>query len=107
MKKIIPVILSLVLTACATPPAASLQAQQVQYVQACSAYGVAFSAALQMHIDGKLNLAQVNQVTILDSQITPICTGPLPVNPAVVTQQITAAIASLAIIETAQKAIKP
>ncbi|MEL5850120.1 MAG: hypothetical protein U7M05_12295 [Candidatus Igneacidithiobacillus chanchocoensis] len=101
----LPLILlpALLLTACAT----TTQQTQVQYVQACTAYGAAFNAALALREAGKLTPAQINQVNLLDSQITPICTGPLPADPQAATAQVTAAVTTLAIIEAAQHASKP
>lgn len=97
MKKL-AIIAVLALAGCATT-----QNAQVGYTQACSAYGAAFSTALQLRIAGKLNKAQIDQVTLLDSQITPICTGPLPADPTAATQQITAAVTALAILEAAKE----
>jgi uncharacterized lipoprotein YajG len=93
MKKLV-LIAALALAGCATQ-----QSAQVGYTQACAAYGAAFDAALQLRIAGKLNRAQIDQVTLLDSQITPICTGPLPVDPTAATTQITAAVTTLTILE--------
>lgn len=83
------------LTACATTPQT-----QVAYVQSCSAYNAAFGAAIVLRESGKLNQSQIDQVTMLDNQITPICTGALPTNPAQATSQITAAVTTLAILES-------
>jgi len=85
----------LVLPACSTT-----QSTQISYVQACAAYGVAFNTALNLRLAGKLSADQIAQVTILDSQITPVCTGPLPADTTAATAQITAAVANLAIIES-------
>jgi hypothetical protein len=74
-------------------------ATQVTYTQACAAYGVAFAGALQGRKAGKLSSAQIDQVTLLDSQITPICTGALPADTTAATQQITAAVTTLTILE--------
>ena len=82
-----------------TGPAATPQSAQIAYTQACSAYGAAFEGALQMRIAGKLNQSQIDQVTMVDAQITPICTGALPADPVAATQQITAAVTTLAILE--------
>jgi hypothetical protein len=93
--------LALAVSACqsVTGPNATTQSAQVVYTQACSAYGAAFGVALQMRMAGKLNRAQIDQVTLLDSQVTPVCTGPLPADPAAATQQITAAVTTLTILE--------
>lgn len=95
--KIILALIAVSLSGCATT--STIQDAQVQYTQACTAYGAAFSAALQLRIAGKLNKAQIAQVGILDTQITPICTGKLPTDLTAATQQITKAVTTLAIIE--------
>jgi uncharacterized lipoprotein YajG len=89
---------ALLLAGCASTP--STQTTQVTYTQACAAYGAAFAGALQLRKAGKLNQTQVDQVTLLDGQITPICTGALPADATAATQQITAAITALTILET-------
>ncbi len=107
MKKL-AILAVLALAGCAsiTGPNATPQTAQVTYTQACAAYGAAFSGALQMRKAGQLNRAQIDQVTLLDSQITPICTGPLPKDPTVATTQITAAVTALTILQAAQKVSK-
>jgi hypothetical protein len=106
MKKIIIVIQLFLLAACASlsSPSATTQSAQAAYVQSCAAYGAAFATATELRSAGKLNQAQIDQVTLLDQQITPICTGPLPADPTAATQQVTAAITSLAILEAIMKA---
>jgi hypothetical protein len=91
-------IAAVLLAGCASTT--STQTAQVNYTQACAAYGAAFAGALQLRKAGKLNQVQVDQVTLLDSQITPICTGPLPTDATAATQQITAAVTALTILET-------
>lgn len=86
------------LAACTTT-----QTTQTGYVQACAAYGVAFDAALHAREAGKLNQAQIDQVTLIDSQITPLCTGPLPADPEAATVQITTAVTTLGLIEVIKK----
>ena len=105
MKRLFIAFALLSLGACASTGNVQLDTRnsQIAYVQACSAYGAAFNAALQLRKDGKLNQAQIDQVTLLDSQITPICTGPLPANPTAATQQITAAVTTLGIMEAAHQ----
>jgi hypothetical protein len=95
---------ALALAGCAT---GQPQAPQVTYTQACAAWGAGFSVALEMRKTGKLTPEQIDQVTILDSQINPICTGPLPTDPAAATVQITSAVTALAIIEAIKKDPKP
>jgi hypothetical protein len=46
-----------------------------------------------------LNQSQITQITLVDSQITPICIGTLPANPAEAAAKVTQAITSLATIE--------
>jgi hypothetical protein len=109
MKKLLIIAAGLVLanalTACASSSsAASTPSAQVGYAQACAAYAGLFATAAELRKAGKLNQPQIDQVTLLDSQITPICTGPLPADADAATQQITAAVTSLTIIEIAQKA---
>src|SRR5574337_670800 len=87
------------LAGCAT----TTQQAQVQYVQACGAYGSAFSAAVQLRSAGKLNQAQIDAVTKIDQQITPICTGPLPANPQAATAQVTAAVTTLGLLGAASQ----
>ena len=99
MKTTLVSILALTLGACAT----TTPQAQTQYVQACAAYGAALTTAATLRKDGKLTPAQIAQVSLVDQQITPICTGPLPANPTAQTQQITAALTALAIMEGTRK----
>jgi hypothetical protein len=102
MKKIIITLtLAFAMVGCTSisGPQATTQSAQVAYIRACGAYNVAFKAALDARIAGKLNASQIAQVSLVDSQITPICTGPLPADPTKATVQITAAITSLAILD--------
>lgn len=109
MKKLLIIAAGLALAAsvsgCTTTgqAAPTAQATQVTYTQACAAYGAAFAGALELRRAGKLNRAQIDQVTLLDSQVTPICTGTLPADVGAATQQITAAVTTLTIIELALK----
>jgi hypothetical protein len=106
MKKLFLLLPLILLAACQAifSPSATTQSAQVTYVQSCAAYGAAFAAAVELRTAGKLNQAQIDQVTLLDSQITPICTGTLPADPIAATQQVTAAITSLTILEAIKKA---
>lgn len=106
MKKLLLLLAMSVLASCAsvTGPSATPQSAQTAYAQSCAAYGAAFEGALQLRIAGKLNQAQIDQVTLIDQQITPICAGPLPADPVAATQQITAAVTTLAILEAIKKA---
>lgn len=110
MKKVLAAFLISALAACSplsvvapstTTPTVSVQ---VAYAKACVAYGTAFSTALQLRIAGKLTPTQINQVSLLDSQITPICTGALPADPTAAIAQITTAVASLGLLQATQKA---
>jgi|SRR5882672_2847743 len=97
MKKLIFLAI-LVLAGCATA-----QSTQVAYVQACGTYGAALNIAVSMMNAHKLTSAEIEQISVLDDQIYPICTGALPVDPAEATKQITAAVTTLTIIETIKK----
>ena len=99
MKIFLASLMALALAACAT----TTPQAQTQYVQACAAYGAALTTAATLRKDGKLTAAQIAQVSLVDQQITPICTGPLPANPTAQTQQITAALTTLAIMTGAKK----
>lgn len=109
MKKLLIIAAGLVLanalSGCSAPagnqPSPSAQ---VSYAQACAAYGGLFATALELRKAGKLNRAQIDQVTLLDSEITPICTGPLPADTDAAAQQITSAVTTLTLIEVSMKA---
>jgi len=85
---------------------ATTQSAQQGYVEACTAYGAAFTSAVQLRQAGKLNPAQIDAVAKVDAQITPLCTGPLPADPQTATAQITAAVTTLTVELAAQKASK-
>jgi hypothetical protein len=96
-----------VLAACQTMPGATpAQSTQVTSTQACASWGAAFDVALQLRKAGKLNRAQIDQITLLDSQVTPICTGPMPTDPDTAAKQVTAAVTTLTILELAAKEAK-
>lgn len=99
--KRLTLICALALSGCATT-----QSTQTTYVEACAAYGAAFNVALQLRVAGKMNQAQIDQVTLIDQQITPICTGVLPVDATAATTQITAAVTTLTLMEVVKKASK-
>lgn len=92
--------MGLALSACATT---TTQQAQMAYVQSCATYNAALGAAVTMRQAGKLNDVQIKQISLIESQVTPICTGSLPVNPQSATTQITAAVTSLAILEAINK----
>jgi hypothetical protein len=98
----------LVLAGCVTSPTSltPVQTTQVTYTQACAAYGAAFSVALELRRAGRLNRPQISQITVLDSQVTPLCTGPLPADPTAAAQQVTAAVTTLAILEAIHQETK-
>lgn len=102
MLSLIAIGLMLALSGCAGQ-GQTVQSAQASYVQACDAYGAAFTGALVARQAGKLNQSQIDQVTLLDAQITPICTGPLPADPALKTQQIAAAVTTMVVIGIIQK----
>lgn len=94
---------ALLFAGCATRTQPAVPAAQVAYAQACAAYGAAFVGALELRRVGRLSRAQVDQVTLLDSQVTPICTGPLPPDATTAVQQVTAAVTALTILEVAHQ----
>lgn len=94
------VLLALLLVACANQP---VQQVQTNYIQACSAYGAALNTMADLRAQHKLSAATVNQITAVDNQITPICSGSLPADPAAATTQIINATAQLAAFEAATK----
>lgn len=98
MKTILALALSLCLASCATT-----QSTQVAYVQACGAYSAAFSTAVSLRAAGKLSQADIDAITLMDTTVTPICTGPLPADPTAATQQVTAAVTTLLLMEAAKK----
>lgn len=102
---------TLALAGCVTPidstPKAQRQATQMNYTQACSAWGAALSTAIQLRIAGKLTPNEIDQITLLDSQVSPICTGPLPTDSTAVTQQVTAAVTTLTLLELAKTEKQP
>ena len=100
MKKLLltALVAVMVLAGCAPP-----QSTQVAYVQACGTYTAALSIAVKLMQDGKLTPAEITQITKLDNQIYPICTGRLPADPTAATKQITAAITTLTTLETVKK----
>jgi hypothetical protein len=103
MKKlVIASLLAVTLAACSPPVVSPQQA----YVQACGTYGAAFSVALQLRTAGKLNQTQIDQITLVDKQVTPICTGALPADLTTAAQQIAKAITTLTVMEAAQQAAK-
>jgi uncharacterized protein YceK len=106
MKKIIfTLMLSLtILSGCAgiTGSTATTQTAQVTYAQSCIMYAGAFNVALQKRQAGKLTANQIAQISLIDQQITPICTGPLPKDPVAATQQITAAVTTLSVLAATQ-----
>lgn len=101
MKRVLSFLASIALAGCATT-----QSAQQDYVAACSAYNAAFSTALTLRQQGKLTPAQVQAVSDLDAQATPLCTGALPSDPTVATQQITAAATTLTAEVIVQKVSK-
>jgi hypothetical protein len=102
------IIAMLVLAGCTTTaqreePQQATRSAQVTYTQACAAYGAGFATALELRREGKLNRAQIDQVTLIDSQVTPVCTGRLPADPDAAVRQVTAAVTALAILEAVKK----
>lgn len=94
----------LALTACATTQT-PLDTQK-QFVQACSAYNAAFVAVLQLREAGKLNTAQIAAISVIDTDISPLCTGALPTDAATATQRITIATTSLTVAYITKQGVK-
>lgn len=100
MKRILAIALALSLAGCAAMnPNATTQQVQAQHVATCGLYANAFHAAVQLRQAGKLNQAQIDQITQIDNQINPLCHGPLPTNSTAEVQQITTAVTTLGVIE--------
>lgn len=99
MKKLIVLsIIVALMSACSFT--GTTQSAQVKYVQACAAYSSALNTAVTLREQKKLSAKQISEITVVDNQITPICTGPLPASPDAATQQVTAAITTLTVLET-------
>lgn len=104
---------ALSLGACTTVPGTSgvqvnVQQMQTKYVQACIGYGAALNAATQLRAEGKLNAAEINQVSMISHQVTPICgQSTIPADPTVAITQVTAAVASLGIMEAVHASQHP
>ena len=81
---------------------ATTQTAQVTYAQSCIMYASAFNVALQKRQAGKLSANQIAQISLVDQQITPICTGPLPADLVAATKQITAAVTTLGVLAATQ-----
>ncbi len=104
MKRYIAALFMFLPACTSAPPATNAPAQaQTLFVQACTAYGTAFSAALQLRMAGKLNQTQINRITALDAQVSPICTGPMPTALNAQTQVVTDAVTALTAITQAQQ----
>lgn len=105
-KKPVAAVLLLALAGCASQPqnADSAIAVQMTTVQACAAYGAVFTTALSLRKMNKLNPSQIQQITLLDNQITPICTGNLPADSTEAVAKVTGAVTALTAIELALKA---
>ena len=105
MKKILVLLIATTMAACSlfspTPTLPPAQAAQLAYAKACSDYGAALYAAAALRQQGKLSAAAVQQVTLLDQQITPLCTpgAAVPADPTLWTNQIVAAVTSFAAID--------
>lgn len=102
MKRFLLICTAMLLAGCAT----TTQQAQVQYVQACGVYSSLFSTAVTLRQQGKLNAAQISAISQVDAQITPICSGPLPANLTVATQQVTTAITTLGLLGVIQATTK-
>lgn len=104
--------LTLSLVACSTVPGTNqvtvdVHTMQVRITQACVGYGAALSTAGELRAAGKLSPTEINQITMISNQVTPICTTPtVPADPTVALTQVTSAVAQLGVLEAAH-AIAP
>jgi len=84
-------LLSLTLSGCASW--SSPHNMQVSFVVACGNYWAAQSGAIQLRQMGKLSPTDISTLNTVMEQITPICTqSPLPSDPVVETQKVSAAL---------------
>ena len=77
----------------------SHKAQMVAYHNACVAYSAGFAGALAAGEDGYLTKADIQQVNLMDENITPLCRKQ-PTSLTTATTEITQAITKLAIYES-------
>ncbi len=103
---------ALSLGACSTVPGTNqvtvdVHTMQVRITQACVGYGAAFSTAVELRAAGKLSPTEINQITLISNQVTPICDAKtIPSDPTVALTEVTAAVAQLGVLEAAH-AIAP
>lgn len=92
---------------CTTTTASTpTQSAQLTMAQGCAAWTAALSAAVQLRAAGKLTPGEISQITLLDSQVNPICSGPIPADATAATQQVTTAVTTLTILELAKSEAK-
>lgn len=76
---------------------------QPTYTRACATYSAGFATVLELRKLGKLTPSEIGQVTLIDSQVTPLCTGALPPDLTTATTRIEGAVAALAVLEATHK----
>ena len=93
----------LLLAGCVNAPQATpAQQQAITFAQACSGYAAALSSAIALNNQGKLAKSQVQAITLIDADISPICTGPVPANNNVLITKVTAATTQLLLQSSAK-----
>lgn len=86
--------------ATSTAPALTpLQQAQIAFAHQCTLYGDALKLAAQLRSAGKLSQQAIDQINIVDSHNTPLCTGPLPTDLNAATAQIVGAVAAVGVAE--------
>jgi hypothetical protein len=113
VKIIFASILALTLGACAAlAPSSSLSpSQQLLAAQqarntACGAWEAAFSTAVAIRQAGQASSTLIQQVNLADSQLTPVCTSPLPTDIQTIQSQTTQVMTSVGILEYLTKVSK-
>ena len=91
MKRLLISLSIVLLIGCASVP------PENQFVQSCQIYDGVLKSALVAAQDGYLSPVQVANLKLINSQVTPICLGPIPTDPQVAVAQITAAVTTLTV----------
>ncbi len=113
MKIFLASFLALALGACAilapsnglTPAQQLLAAQQARNT-ACATWSGVFATALAMRQAKTASPTLIQQITLADSQLTPVCTSPLPTDLATIQAQTTQVMTSVGILEYLTQASK-
>jgi len=109
---LIPLILAAGLGGCALAPTSGMTpAQQLLSAQqarntACGAWATVFSGAVAIRQAGQASATLIQQINLADSQLTPVCTAPLPTTVSAIQAQTTQVMTSVGILEYLTKASK-